>query len=79
LLSKYAALEDAIGDGRFPLQASELQLYRRIAAMDATAPLPLLHDQMPNWGRAATLVRSWELNHLVDQLEEYAETGTQIN
>jgi DNA polymerase-1 len=79
LLSKYATLEDAIGDGRFPLQASELQLYRRIAAMDATAPLPLLHDQMPNWGRAATLVRSWELNHLVDQLEEYAETGTQIN
>ena len=30
-------------------------------------------------GRAATPVRSWELNHLADQLEEYAEAGTQIN
>jgi DNA polymerase I len=75
LLSKYATLEDAPGDGRFPLQASELRLYRRIAAMVATAPLALLHDQMQNWGRAATLVRSWELNHLSDRLEEYAEAG----
>jgi 5'-3' exonuclease len=79
LLIKYATLEDAISDGRFPLQASELRLYRRIAAMDAIAPLPLLHDQMPNWGRAATLVRSWALNHLADRLEEYAAAGTQIN
>jgi DNA polymerase I len=79
LLSKYATLEDAIGDGRFLLQASELRLYRRIAAMDARAPLPLLDDQTPNWGSAATLVRSWEPNHLADQLEEYAEAGTQID
>ena len=54
-------------------------LYRRIAAMDATAPLPLLDDQTPTWGRAATLVRGWELNRLADRLEEYAEAGTQIS
>jgi DNA polymerase I len=72
LLSKYATLEDALSDGRFPMQASELRLYRRIAAMDATAPLPLLDDQTPTWGKAASLVRSWELNRLADRLEEYA-------
>ena len=79
LLSKYATLEDAISDGRFPLQASELRLYRRIAAMDATAPLPLLDDQTPTWGRAASLARIWELNRLADRLEEYAEAGKQVN
>ena len=58
--------------GRFPLQADELRLYRRIAAMDATAPLPSLDDQTPTWGKAAALARAWELNRLADRLEELA-------
>jgi DNA polymerase I len=72
LLRKYATLEDAFADGRFPLQADELRLYRRIAAMDATAPLPSLNDQTPSWGKAAALARAWELNRLADRLEELA-------
>jgi DNA polymerase-1 len=77
LLRKYATLEDALTDGRFPLQADELRLYRRIAAMDATAPLPPLDDQMPTWGKAAALSRTWELNRLAERLEELAEAGAQ--
>jgi DNA polymerase-1 len=77
LLRQYATLEDALVDGRFPLQADELRLYRRIAAMDATAPLPSLDDQTPTWDKAAVLARSWELNRLAERLEEIAAVGTQ--
>ena len=79
LLSKYATLEQVLTDGRFPLQADELRLYRRIAAMDATAPLPSLEDQTPSWGKAAALVRNWELNRLAERLEEHAGVGTQLS
>ena len=75
LLRTYATLEDALTDSRFPLQADELRLYRRIAAMDPTAPLPSLNDQTPTWGEAAALARKWELNRLADRFEELAPVG----
>jgi hypothetical protein len=77
LLRKYATLEDALGDGRFPQQADELRLYWRIAAMDATAPLPSLEDQTPTWIEAASLARTWELNRLAERLEEIAAVGAE--
>jgi DNA polymerase I len=40
--------------------------------MDASAPLPSLHDQSPTWKQAAKLARDWELNRLADRLEELA-------
>jgi DNA polymerase-1 len=70
LLRRYATLEEMLADGRFPAEADELRLYRRIAAMDATAPLPVLDDQAPSWDKAATLARTWELNRLAKRLEE---------
>jgi DNA polymerase-1 len=79
LLRKYATLEDALTDGQFPLQADELRVYRRIAAMDATAPLPSLDDQTPSWAKAAELARNWELTRLAERLEELAAVGVQGN
>jgi DNA polymerase-1 len=76
LLQKYATLEEALVDGRFPEQADELRLYRRIAAMDPTAPLPPLDDQVPNWGNAAALARKWELNRLAERLEQLGASDT---
>jgi 5'-3' exonuclease len=70
LLRQYATLEDALAAGRFPLQAEELRLYRRIATMDATAPIPPLPDQTPTWDKAAALAREWELNNLADRLAQ---------
>jgi DNA polymerase-1 len=64
LLRRYATLQDALAAGRFADQAEDLRLYRRIAAMDAAAPLPSLDDQSPTWDKAAALARSWELNRL---------------
>ncbi len=69
LLRQYGTLENAIAEGRFNEQADALRLYRKIATMDATAPLPGLHDQMPTWQQAATLARRWELGRLADRLE----------
>jgi DNA polymerase I len=72
LLRKYATLDEMLAAGRFPAQAEELRLYRRIATMDATAPLPALADQAPTWAEAAALARDWELNRLADRLAELA-------
>jgi DNA polymerase-1 len=74
LLRKYGTLEAALAAGRFPSEADKLRLYRRIATMDASAPLPPLRDQTPTWGKAAALMREWELNRLADRLDELAQS-----
>ena len=72
LLRKYASLEEALAAGRFAAEAEALRLYRRIATMDAAAPIPALPDQRPTWDKAAALAREWELNRLADRLTELA-------
>jgi DNA polymerase-1 len=73
LLRKYGTLEGALAAGRFAEQADMLRLYRSIATMDASAPLPALSDQTPTWAQASALVRGWELNQLADRLAELAQ------
>jgi len=68
LLSRYDDLEAALADGRFAAEAEALRLYRRIAKMDAAAPLPPLEDQRPTWGRAAELTDKWGLRRLSERL-----------
>jgi DNA polymerase-1 len=72
LLRKYGTLEEALASGRFAAQADELRLYRRIATMDKSAPLPALQDQTPSWAKASALAREWELNRLADRLDALA-------
>jgi DNA polymerase-1 len=72
LLRKYATLEEAFAAGQLTGQAEQLRLYRRIATMDPTAPLPPLDDQIPSWDKAATLARDWELNRLAERFEQLA-------
>jgi hypothetical protein len=50
-----------------------LRLYKSIATMDASAPLPSLASQTPTWGKASDLTRAWGLNQLADRLEKLAE------
>ncbi len=69
LLGRYGTLEQALADERLRAQADELRLYKRIATMDAAAPIPDLRDQTPTWQKAATLARDWELNRLAERLE----------
>jgi DNA polymerase I len=75
LLRQFPTLEDALAAGRFPEEADALRLFRRIAAMDPSAPIPMLDDQAPTWEKAAALARDWELNRLAERLDELAATG----
>ncbi|HEY3910198.1 MAG TPA: 5'-3' exonuclease [Stellaceae bacterium] len=70
LLHRYGSLEQALADGRFAADAENLRLYRQVATMDASAPLPALDDQAPNWSDAAAVARDWGLNRLADRLLE---------
>jgi DNA polymerase I len=72
LLVKYGFLEKLLADGRFAGQADDLRLYRSIATMDRSAPLPSLKSQMPTWAKASALARQWELNRLAERLAALA-------
>jgi DNA polymerase-1 len=63
-----STLEELLAAGRFSAQADELRLYRRMATLDRSAPLPPLDDQEPTWQRAAELARSWGANLVADRL-----------
>ena len=53
-------------------QAGALRLYRSIATMDRSAPLPSLRSQKPTWDKASALARAWQLNRLADRLADLA-------
>ncbi len=74
LLRRYGTLEAALGDGQFAGQADALRLFRRIATMDAHAPLPPLPDRAPTWSIAAALARDWDLTRLADRLDQAEAT-----
>jgi DNA polymerase-1 len=68
LLTQYGTLEAMLEDGRFPQQTEELRMYRRMATLDASAPLPPLKDQTPKWAEASIFVRELGLNALADRV-----------
>ena len=76
LLAQYRSLEEALAAGRFSAEADDLRLYRRIALLDRSAPLPPLDDQQPTWAEAAALARKWGLGALAGRLEEREKTST---
>jgi DNA polymerase I len=76
LLRTYGSLEKALAAGRFAAQAEKLRLYRVIATMDKTAPLPPLRNQKATWAKAALLAREWQLNKLAERLQALAAKGS---
>jgi DNA polymerase-1 len=68
LLAQYGSLEAMLDDGRFAAQAEELRMYRRMATLDASAPLPPLKNQTPKWAEASAFVRELGLNALADRV-----------
>jgi DNA polymerase-1 len=75
LLKRHGSLEALLAEGRFAGQADALRLYRRIATMDRSAPLPPLDDQTPSWAKAAALAQEWELKRLAERLEALARAS----
>ena len=68
VLAEYGTLEAALEAGRFAAQAEELRLYRRIATLDASAPLPSPNDQSPTWAEASDRLRGLGMNAVADRV-----------
>jgi DNA polymerase-1 len=74
VLRLYGSLEAALDDGRFAVQADELRVYKRMATLDADAPLPDLADQVPEWSAGSAFARELGMNALADRLAGLAST-----
>ncbi|MDQ2983425.1 MAG: hypothetical protein M3R70_05810 [Actinomycetota bacterium] len=72
ILRDHGSLEGALAAGRFAPLAEELRLYRRIATLDASAPLPLLEDHTPAWAEASTFLDGLGLGQLAGRVAERA-------
>jgi DNA polymerase-1 len=73
LLAQYGSLDAMLDDGRFATEADALRLYRRIATMDRTAPLPPLPDVAPDWAGAASHARTLGIPRVAERLEAAAD------
>ena len=69
------SLEAALEAGRFGSLQQELRLYRRIATLDASAPLPPVDDHSPTWAEASSFARELGVTRLVAGLEQRASAG----
>src|SRR3954471_7319359 len=72
LLREHGSLDALLAAGRLSAEAEDLLLYRRIATLDASAPVPPLIDQSPTWAEASSYARQLGLNRLADRLAELA-------
>jgi DNA polymerase-1 len=72
LLAQYGTLEDVLAAGRFAAEAEDLRLFRRIAQMDASAPLPPLKPQTPTWVEASSFVSDLGLRQSAERLASFA-------
>jgi DNA polymerase I len=68
ILAQHGTLEAALAAGRFSAEQEDLRLFRRMAQLDASAPLPSLADQTPNWAEASSLCETWGLGNLAGRL-----------
>ena len=71
VLAQYGTLEAALAAGRFSTIADDLRLYRRVAQMDASSPLPELEAREPDWERGAAKARELGLEALARRLAEH--------
>jgi DNA polymerase-1 len=68
LLAQYGTLEAALADGRFAAEAEDLRLFRRIATMDASAPLPPLEGTSPTWAGASSFLERLGLRAVAERV-----------
>ncbi len=75
LLIQYGTLDAMLGEGRFAAEADALRLYREIATLDRSAPLPPLPDIDPDWKAAAEHARELGMNGLAGRFAEAATSS----
>ena len=69
LLARFGSLKAMLDEGRFGAEADALRLFRRIAVLDRSAPLPPLADAEPDWPAAGRCARQLGLEGLAGRLE----------
>jgi len=74
LLQQHATLDALLEAGRFSAEADALRLYRHIATLDPSAPIPTLPDREPDWSAAAAAAEELGLSRLAGRLEEAASS-----
>jgi DNA polymerase-1 len=72
LLRQCGSLEAALADGRFSAEAEDLRLFRRIAVMDASAPLPPLEATTPSWAEASSFLEGLGLDRVAERVGSLA-------
>ncbi len=72
LLGQYRTPEDVLAAGRFAAEAEDLRLYRRIAQMDASAPLPPLSGRTRPWAEASAKLRELGLEASAKRVDSLA-------
>jgi DNA polymerase-1 len=75
VLREHGTLDAALAAGRFAAEADELRLYKRVATMDADAPLPPLRATPPTWDAAAAHTRELGLGALSRRLADLESTA----
>jgi DNA polymerase I len=76
LLAQYGTLEEMLDQGRFATQADELRMYRHMATLDASAPLPPVDDQVPTWAEASSFLRGLGMNAVADRVAAMADRSS---
>ena len=74
LLKEHGTLETLLEAGRFSAEADALRLYRHIATLDPSAPVPPLPDREPDWTAGARAADELGLGRLARRLEEAASS-----
>ena len=70
LLAQHGSLDALLAESRFAVEADALRLYREIATLDHSAPLPPLPDLSPDWTAGAAHARGLGLDGLAGRFEE---------
>ncbi len=70
ILARYGSLEEALAAGQFAEQEEELRLYRRIATLDASAPLPSLADQTLDRAEASRFLARLGLEAVAERVAQ---------
>jgi len=74
LLAQYGSLDALLDDGRFSQEADALRMYRSIATLDPSAPIPAIPDRRPDWRAGAAAADALGLGRLAGRLEEAASS-----
>jgi hypothetical protein len=70
LLQAFPDLDAMIAAGRFEVEAAQLLVFRQIATLDPTAPLPDLPDVEPDWAAAARAAEGLGVARLATRLRD---------